>query len=113
MTDFPDPHAIRSVIERQRGEFERLRAENEKLRAALGAIRDLEPRPFDLPADWQEQIRACAECRRWAGHPIQQGICDTHRRPLYQRERHDSDELKALGYRAKIIAREAIEGSPQ
>ena len=56
--------------------------------AALREIADLEPRPFVMPADWEEQIAACVECQGWAkNHPIQQGICDVHRRPLLKPSR--------------------------
>ncbi len=76
---------------------------------ALEAIRDREPAPFEMPADWNEQIAGCSECQGWAkDHPIQRGICDTHRGPLWARERHDKAETAALGYRAISIAREAL-----
>src|SRR4051812_2250496 len=45
-----------------------------RLVEALEKIRDLEPEPFVFPTDWSEQIEACPECRRYRGHPIQQGI---------------------------------------
>jgi hypothetical protein len=81
----------------------------ERLVAALERIRDLKPRPYDKhPTDWREQIDACEECQRYSGHPIQQGICNTHRRPLWERETHDKHEERALGSRAAIIAREAL-----
>jgi hypothetical protein len=81
----------------------------ERLVAALERIRDLKPRPYDKhPADWSEQIDACEECQRYSGHPIQQGICNTHRRPLWDREAHDKHEKRALGSRAALIAREAL-----
>lgn len=83
-----------------------------KLVEALEKIRDLKPAPFAFPADWSEQIAACPECQRYKGHPIQQGICDTHRKPLYERERHDSFEEKVRGYRASTIAREALDNLP-
>lgn len=75
---------------------------------ALEEIIALERQEFAFPADWQDQINACPECKRYQGHPIQQGICDEHRRPLWDREKHDSHEQKALIYRAKDIAREAL-----
>jgi hypothetical protein len=76
---------------------------------ALREIRDLEPRPFDgIPTDWDEQIAACPECQRYKGHPIQCGICDQHRKPLWARERHDENERLSIGWRAKDIAREAL-----
>ena len=79
------------------------------LLAALIEIRDLAPRPFEgFPADWREQIAACAECQSYKGHPIQGGICDTHRQPLWARESHEKAERAALGARASIIARDAI-----
>lgn len=78
------------------------------LREALERIQDLEPEPYVMPADWGAQIEACSECQRYKNHPIQQGICDTHRRPLWDRQVHDSDETKRLGYRAKSLARAAL-----
>lgn len=87
-------------------------AEIQRLQAALTAIRDLKPRPFaGIPADWNEQVAACEECQRYKGHPIQNGICDTHRQPLWARERHGRHEEAAIGYRAKDIAREALQPS--
>lgn len=80
-------------------------------RAALEKIRNLEPVPFPWPPEgWKEEREACAECKlkRWEGHPIQGGICDRHRKPFYARERHEEDEVRAIGVRAKDIAREAI-----
>lgn len=75
---------------------------------ALKAIIDLEPAPFVMPADWAEQIATCSECQRYKDHPIQQGICDMHRRPLDQRERHNDHQQKTLIYRAQEIAHEAL-----
>jgi len=86
-----------------------LRLENVRLTSALEAIAGLEPAPFAFPEDWSEQIAACPECQRYRGHPIQQGICDQHRKPLYQRESHEEFEHKAIGYRAKTIARHALD----
>lgn len=82
---------------------------HEELVQALNQIATLEPKPFpSFPHDWSEQIAACAECQRWKGHPIQAGICDEHRRPLWRREQWDKDEILRLGSRAREIAREAI-----
>lgn len=75
---------------------------------ALRQITELECEPYAFPADWHEQIAACAECERFKGHPIQRGICDTHRRPLYARDRWDDDQQRALIFRAKDIARAAL-----
>lgn len=83
-------------------------AEREGVVKALEQIRDLKPTPFNFPADWHEQIDACPECARYKAHPIQQGICDKHRRPLWEREKHENNEEKAVGYRAIGIAREAL-----
>lgn len=82
-------------------EAERKLAEAEEVIKEIAAI---EPKPFDGGLD-MEAIRACEECRRYEGHPVQHGICNTHRRPIWDREKHDSREEKALGYRAKSIAR--------
>jgi len=83
------------------------------LRAALEEIRDLKPREKELPADHWDQIRACPECQRYAGHPVQQGICDAHRRPMWDREKHNAHEESILGYRAMEIARNALASSPE
>lgn len=86
-----DPSAVKDAIE------------------ALRKIEALKPEEFDgFPADWSEQVAACSECQRYKGHPIQQGICDEHRRPFYERERHDAREAEAIGPRARIIARDAL-----
>lgn len=77
------------------------------LLTALEEIAALETEPFAGGLD-MEAIKACEECQRYAGHPVQHGICNTHRRPIWDREAHDSHEEKALGYRAKAIARAAI-----
>ncbi|GAA0765841.1 hypothetical protein [Brevundimonas olei] len=70
----------------------------------LSEIAAIEPEPFEGGLD-MEAIRACEECRRYEGHPVQHGICNTHRRPIWDREKHESREEKILGYRAKSIAR--------
>ena len=80
----------------------------ERLTKALEEIKSLEPRPFAFPSDWKEQIAACPECDRYKDHPIQQGICDYHRRPLYANKKHDEHEQKCLGYRAQEIARNTL-----
>lgn len=79
-----------------------------KFETALFAITKLEPEPFKFPTDWHEQIAACSECQRYKDHPIQQGICNTHRKPLYQREHHDDHQQRTLIYRAQDLAREAL-----
>ncbi len=76
---------------------------------ALESIINLTEKLFEFPSDWQEQIDGCAECQRYKGHPIQQGICNEHRQPLYERDRHDEFERKAIGHRAKRIARDALD----
>lgn len=60
------------------------------------------------PDNWHEQIAACPECQRYKDHPIQRGICDTHRKPIYAQEAHDRHETSILGYRAQQIARDAL-----
>jgi hypothetical protein len=81
-----------------------------ELRGGLQEIEALEPRPFDgYPDDWQEQIESCPDCQSYKGHPIQQGICDHHRQPIYRSRAHDAHEEKAIGYRAKLIARATLE----
>lgn len=87
----------------------RLRAEKAAMVEALEAITMLQPRPFDnFPEDWRDQIDACPECTRYKNHPIQRGICDEHRRPLYDRDAHDEHETRALGYRMRSIAQAAL-----
>ena len=83
--------------------------EAESLVAALRAIIDMEPEPYAFPDDWQAQIAACEECKRWKNHPIQQGICDTHRQPLWDREAHYKEEQRRLHWRMRSIAREALD----
>ncbi|GAA0768621.1 hypothetical protein [Brevundimonas olei] len=93
--------AIRNDMHARATEAERKLAEAV---ATLKEIAAIEPEPFDGGLD-MEAIRACEECRRYEGHPVQHGICNTHRRPIWDREKHESHEEKALGYRAKSIAR--------
>src|SRR5690606_34921926 len=90
-------------------DYAALYAENERLRKALEEIANLSERPYDkFPSDWRDQIAACPECQRYKDHPIQRGICDDHRKPLYDRDDHYKSEKSVLGYRAKSIAREAL-----
>lgn len=85
-------------------------AEIARLTAALREIANItERKESKYPADWHDQIAACPECRRYKDHPIQRGICDDHRKPIYEQEYHDRHETKILGYRAKDIARAALE----
>lgn len=86
----------------------------EQLRASvlLGALRAVvamepEPFPFDHVA-WGAEVDACSECQRYQGHPIQAGICDAHRRPLWARDGHDKHEQQAMHWRMRDLAREAI-----
>ena len=81
----------------------------EKLAEAVREIASVKERKKNFyPEDWKEQIAACQECQRYKNHPIQRGICDEHRRPIYAQEDHDRHETKILGYRAMVIAREAL-----
>jgi hypothetical protein len=92
---------LASTLKADKEEAERNLAE------AVGALEEIaaiEPKPFDSGLD-MEAIRGCEECRRYEGYPVQRGICNTHRRPIWDREKHESREEKALGYRAKSIAR--------
>ena len=89
-----------------------LLAENERLREALTLIRDWEPKPFAFPEDWSEQIKACPKCQAYAGHPVQMGVCDEHRRPLWDREKHDAHGERLRGWEAKSIARAALNKDP-
>lgn len=95
---------IRLQVER----IERLTTRLEVAERALGEIRSLEPRPYDGKKFDREASDACPECQGYRGHPIQQGICSTHRQPFYQRERHEAHEEKILGYRCKSIAADAL-----
>ena len=80
-----------------------------ELVAALDEIANIKERKKDCyPPDWRKQIAACPECHRYKGHPIQQGICDEHRKPIYAQEDHDKHETKILGYRSMDIARAAL-----
>jgi len=80
-----------------------------ELVAALDEIANIKERKKDCyPPDWRKQIAACPECQRYKGHPIQQGICDEHRKPIYAQEDHDRHETKILGYRSMDIARDAL-----
>lgn len=60
------------------------------------------------PIDWREQIAVCPECQRYKDHPIQQGICDEHRKFIYRQREHDAHETKILGYRSQAMAKDAL-----
>lgn len=76
------------------------------MKEAMREIAQMDTRRYVMPPDWTEQVAACSECKRYDGHPIQQGICDAHRQPLWARERHDRvDEPISLGARMREIAR--------
>jgi len=86
----------------------------ETLTKALEEIRDVQPQEFNAyPADWQEQRDACDDCQRYKDHPLMRGICDTHRKPMYDRESHDTHQIRSLGYRAKSMARDALDTAKQ
>ena len=86
------------------------KARIERLEAALREIAGIKEREKNCyPPDWREQIAACPECQRYKDHPIQRGICDDHRKPIYAQEDHNRHETKILGYRAMDIARAALE----
>ena len=81
-----------------------------RLEAALREIAGIKEREKNCyPPDWREQIAACPECQRYKDHPIQRGICDDHRKPIYAQEDHNRHETKILGYRAMDIASAALE----
>lgn len=96
---------LKDVLRKQR---DAVKAEAKRLVEALEEIRDLKPEEYQFPADWSEQIEACEECQRYRDHPIQRGICDRHRRPIWDRESHESREEKRIGWRAKDVARQAL-----
>ena len=83
-------------------------AENERLRGSLGEIIRLEAEDHKLPADWIQQIDACPECRRFKDHPIQQGVCDQHKKHIYERDRNNKHSQSTLIYEAKDLARQAL-----
>jgi len=90
-------------------DYDALSQQRDELREALEEIANLKPRPFEgEPADWQEQIKACEDCQKYTGHPIQQGICDKHRQPIWARDEHERHERRMIGDRAKDIARTAL-----
>lgn len=95
------------ALEAQQARIAELEAESAALTKALTEVRDLEPVPFERGLDWTA-IAACEDCQNYKEHPLMRGICNTHRRPLYDRESHDGREEKRLGWRAKCIAREAL-----
>ena len=101
---------LREVIRAEQAEaaLAAERERSERLRKALREIDGLVPAAYIFPADWDEQIRACPECLRYKDHPIQLGICDEHRRPLWAREKHDAFERTAIGPRARLIAQAAL-----
>ena len=80
---------------------------------ALERITKLECEPFAFPTDWHDKISACSECQRYKDHPIQQGICDEHRKPIYARARHEDHQQRTLIYRAQDIAKETIAAARQ
>lgn len=103
---FPNTEAIATPT---KPDEDRMRERVVGLEKALAEIRDLEPAPFNsYPADWQEQIDACEDCQRYKGHPVMHGRCSAHWQPVYDREKHDAHEVRALGYRARSIARDAL-----
>lgn len=75
---------------------------------ALEQIANWQPREFEMSSDWAEQIDQCEDCRNYAGHPIQRGICDKHRRPLWDRDMHDQQQRELRGLYARDIARAAL-----
>lgn len=89
-----------------------LRERMEALLKGLREIQDIEPASYAYPEGWQRQIDNCEECKSYADHPVQHGICNTHRQPIWNRERHDKDEERRMGWRAKSMAR-ALLAPPQ
>ena len=88
-------------------------AELKRLREALAEIAEIKERKKSCyPPDWQDQINTCPECQRYKDRPIQRGICDDHRRPIYAQKDHDMHETRILGYRAQSIARAALGEKP-
>lgn len=75
---------------------------------ALREIAGLGKSEFQFPEDWSEQVASCAECQEYANHPVQAGICNTHRQPLWARDAFDRRQRLSLGIQAQQIASEAI-----
>jgi len=74
-----------------------------ELEDGLREIAEMQARPFEgIPADWSDQVAACPECQQYKGHPIQHGICDSHREPLWAREKHNNHEL-GVGMRCRMV----------
>ncbi len=95
------------IVDGWRERAETAEALADRYEKALTEVRDLEPVPFEGGLDWAA-IGACEDCQNYKDHPLMRGICNTHRRPLHDRESHDSREEKRLGWRAKCIARQAL-----
>lgn len=91
-------------------ERDALAARVQPLEDALRAIAELEPRPIEdpFPPDWQEQVKNCPECQRYKDHPIQLGICNAHRQPIWERERRDKSARSYLPLDMRDIARAAL-----
>lgn len=98
----------RTAIPELLAEIERLSAALAERDEALKKISTLSERPPAFPADWGEQIAACPDCQRYKTHPVMNGICDTHRKPIYEAEAHRHREEVSIGYRAKDIARAVL-----
>jgi len=80
------------------------------LALVLKQIAEMRPVPFVFPADFESNIKACPECQGWAkNHPIQNGICDTHRQPLWDREHHNRLEQEAIGPRCQMLAQRTLD----
>lgn len=87
-----------------------LRSRVSELEGALKKIINYEPEKVTgvIPDDWSEQIKNCPECQRYKGHPIQNGICDTHRKPLYERDRQEEHLYRTQHIQMVYIARAAL-----
>lgn len=81
-----------------------------KLVEALEAIASMQPKPIDdpFPADWSAQIAACPECQSYKNHPIQNGICNLHRKPIWERERREKQAEGQVKYHMRDTALEAL-----
>lgn len=86
----------------------KLQADLAEALEALEAIRDMGARPYDGPEFDRLAVAECEDCQRYAGHPIQRGICDLHRKPLYARADHSKFEERSLGYRCQSLARDFL-----
>lgn len=111
LQEYPDSaiEGLQEHVSRLTAQLTEARAGEDELLKGLREIAAITERKENkFPSDWRDQIASCPECQRYKGHPIQNGICDQHRKPIYAQDDHDRRETKILGYRAKDIALAAL-----